>query len=249
MPPRLAAWSGLFAAALLASAPAVATDDRRVRVDDSPRWLFAVGKLEVPGTRFVDGRRQHHIEDCSATLLPSPSGDRADTLVTAWHCLDQYRDFSKPLVVTFESDSGEPVARTAYRLTSGGGMHADWALLRLFQPLPAATVPALPVHPGRAAPDLPLVMAGFSGDPGLGARGARLTFDPGCHVTGRQRHATGTDCLAFKGASGGAVVQLTADGQAMLAGVVSEGDGSGYSSFVPVERFRSALALHLAPDH
>ncbi|MDP4918196.1 MAG: hypothetical protein NWR12_10785, partial [Haliea sp.] len=49
-----------------------------------------------------------------------------------------------------------------------------------------------------------------------------------------------TNCTAHKGASGGAVIQLGAQGEPLLSGIISEGDGAQDSRFVPVAVMRAA---------
>jgi hypothetical protein len=88
-------------------------------------------------------------------------------------------------------------------------------------------------------------MAGYSRDQGIGEGGRRLSFDPACLITARAPASSASNCRAHKGASGGAVMQLSAAGTPLLSGVISEGDGAGLSTFVPVAAFRSAISLHL----
>ena len=219
--------------------PAGAVADTRLAYSDrAPDWLGAVGKLRVPGSRYREGRRQHLQEDCSATLVSRRSGNRADTIVTAWHCLAFYSDLSRPITFLLPGqDRSEE--REAYRVADGGGMHADWAVLRLFQPVVSDL--ALAIHPDRADPARPVSMAGYSRDPAMGDGGTRLTFDPSCLITRQWATVSDTDCVAYKGASGGAVVQLSLAGEPELSGVVSQGNGAGLSIFVPVAVFRSAV--------
>jgi Trypsin-like peptidase domain len=227
------------------SIAAEATDPREVFSRDSPAWLLAVGKLQVPGQRYSDGHASHHTEDCSATLVTRPGRKRADTIITAWHCLEWYGDLSKPIVFTLVSLSGETLRHEAYRLGDGGGMHADWAILRLRSTVPETDVAALQIHPQVPDHELPVTMAGFSGDPGKGKDGMVLTFDPNCAITAQDRNLGDTNCMAFKGASGGAVVQLSSAGEPRMCGVISQGNGEGRSTFVPVSTFRNALELYL----
>ncbi|CAA0087722.1 Uncharacterised protein [Halioglobus japonicus] len=222
-----------------------AADSRQVFSGETHNWLRAVGKLKVPGQRYREGRRSHYVEDCSATLVSRAGRSEADTIVTAWHCLEWYDDLTKPITFTAVSISGELVQREAHRLQDGGGMHADWAILRLRIAVPGAQIVALQVHPDRADPNHPVTMAGFSKDDGLGAGGIALTFDADCTITEQKRSFGDTDCTAFKGASGGAVVQLSDDGEPLFCGVISQGNGAGRSTFVPVSGFRNALNLHV----
>jgi hypothetical protein len=242
-----AAW--LTAAALAATACAAGTDSvadtREVFNQGAPPWLGAVGKLLVPGSIYRDGFRIHLQENCSATLVARSPASKADTIITAWHCLVNYRDLSKPIIFTLPAGPGGALEREAYRLADGGGMHADWALLRLRLPVAPGEAASLAIHPGRADPGQRISMAGYSRDPGKGQGGNLLTFDPGCHITAQGPVITESDCLAHKGASGGAVVQMSAGGSAQFSGVVSEGDGAGFSTFVPVTAFRSAINRYL----
>ena len=231
--------------ALLQIAALTAADNRSVYDADAPQWLRAVGKLQVPGSKLVAGHRKHHREDCSATLVASPNAQQADTIVTAWHCLEFYNDLSRPITFTLLPGTPGSIETEVRRLADGGGMYADWALLRLQTPVARDTVVALSIDPHRANPARPITLAGYSRDPGLGNNGSALTYDASCQITRQERGSSNTDCTAYKGASGGAIVQLGSDGQAWLSGVVSRGNSSDVSIYVPVEGFRSAILRYL----
>lgn len=220
-------------------------ESRKIYSSDAPGWLRAVGKLRVPGSTYLDGRRTHLQEDCSATLVTGKEGREADTIITAWHCLANYNDLSKPIVFTLVSGLKDGLQREAYRLADGGGMHADWAILRLKLPVTTGKANALLVHPGRANPVRTITMAGYSRDSAMGDHGNRLTFDPACLITGEEPAISDSNCKAHKGASGGAVVQLSGAGTPLFSGVISEGDSVGLSTFVPVGVFRGAINQHL----
>jgi hypothetical protein len=237
---------GLFGSLALTFATSVAaTENRLVFSALSHEWLRAVGKLQVPGQRPLNGRTAHYIEDCSATLVAQPGSSSANTLVTAWHCLEWHGDLSRPILFLVTSASGETMQREAYRLQDGGGMHADWAILRLQESIPATAVASLTIHPQAADPEQPVLMAGFSKDPGIGNGGRTLTFDPHCAITNHGGDVTDTNCTAFKGASGGAVVQLSGSGKPQVCGVISQGNGEGRSTYIPVDGFRNALNSYL----
>ncbi|TXS95470.1 S1 family peptidase [Parahaliea maris] len=211
----------------------------------SPDWLRAVGRLTVPGIRYEEGRRRHHTERCSATLVRGASDRAADTIVTAWHCVEYYEDLSQRILFQVVDADDQPVEIEARQVADGGDIDADWAILKLQRPVPRGEAPALEV--GAVADKEPLLMAGYSRDTGLGKGGTRLTYDPQCRVTGGEPGSgyTDSDCKAYKGASGGAVIQLSRDGTPSLAGVISQGDGDGLSRYIPVGIFRSALLPHL----
>ena len=170
---------------------------------------------------------------------------RADTIVTAWHCLEFYNDLSRPITFTLLPGHRGELTREAYRLGDGGGMHADWAILRLYRPVAAGEIAPLTVGVDEVDRARPVNMAGYSRDDDLGEGGRRLTFDPACRITAQTPARGNTDCRAHKGASGGAVVQLSPEGVPQLTGVISSGDGEGTSIFVPVARFQAALRQHL----
>jgi V8-like Glu-specific endopeptidase len=230
--------------ALLGSAVAQA-EQREVYGRHSPKWLQAVGKLDVPGVQYHQGYGRHQNENCSGTLVTTGQRNSADTVVTAWHCLEFYRDLSKPITFTLMPGSEQSLSREAYRVADGGGMYADWAVLKLHKPVRAEDIAALNVNPKRADMLRPVTMAGFSGDGGLGKEGTVLTYHSGCSITRQDRRESESDCRAYKGASGGAVIQLSPDGQAQLSGVISRGDSENVSIYVPVSGFRSPLTLHL----
>ena len=237
--------TGLLPLALAAEPDITASDTRHVYTREAPSWLRAVGKLQVPGHKYQDGRRAHHREDCSATLVAQPASTKADTIITAWHCLEFYSDLSKPITFILLPGSDQRVGSEAYRLADGGGMHADWAILRLTKAIAADQITALSIHSERANAGLPITMAGYSRDSGIGNHGEQLSFDPGCAITRQVAGSSDSNCTAHKGSSGGAVVQVSPEGKARICGVISQGNGVGLSTFVPVDDFRNAINQHL----
>jgi V8-like Glu-specific endopeptidase len=198
----------------------------------APDWLQAVGQLTVPGYDIVDGRQRHRDENCSATLVGP------ETIVTAWHCFEFYRDLSRdPLFTLPHAPVSTPIV--ARRLADGGGMSADWALLRLQQPVHGVA----PVPIRRYSSSLPegatLALAGYARDSLLGAGGQALTWQADCRQTEPGRIRVGTDCVTYKGASGGAVVV-----GGHLVGVISAGDSLGVTYFAPSNLFILNLRLH-----
>ena len=237
--------SVLCLALLSSTSPIHADDNRQVYSSRHQPWLQAVGKLRVPGQRHEQGRTKHYVEDCSATLVASSGSKQADIIVTAWHCLEYYRDLSRPIIFSTRTGSGEPLYREARRLGDGGGMHADWAALALAKAIPVDQVPHLTVIEDQPNKDHPVLMAGYSRDTGLGKHGTVLTFDPACAIV-RQHLSWGlTNCSAYKGSSGGAVIQLRPGGSASVIGVISQGDGEGTSTYVPAANFRSEITRYL----
>jgi hypothetical protein len=223
----------------------VAADGRLAYDEASPPWLRAVGVLTVPTVKYQDGRARNHREDCSATLVTGRRGQPADIIVTAWHCLEFYRDLSKPITFTLGNTLQGGVSHRARRLADGGGMSADWAILRLQRAIPADSVSAIQVHPGVADPQRGITAAGYSRDTDRQQRGRQLTYDPTCRILQREELLVQSDCAAHKGASGGAVVQISAEGVAQLSGVISQGDGEAVLLYVPVDEFRQVLARYL----
>ena len=220
-------------------------EQRHAYGSQSPEWLQAVGKLHVPGVQYKSGYGRHQKENCSGTLVAPRNSRQADTVVTAWHCLEHYRDLSKPITFTLSAQTGTALTREAYRVADGGGMYADWALLKLYEPVSKGDIPALEIHPQRADMQRTVTMAGYSGDAGLGAEGAVLTYHPSCNIMRQALAQSESDCSAYKGASGGAVIQVSAEGYAQLSGVISQGDSENISIYIPVSGFRSPLSQHL----
>jgi hypothetical protein len=230
---------------LATTAACEAANTLQVFADGEYSWLRSVGKLQVPGQRYEGGSKSYYVEDCSATLVAQTSENRANTIITAWHCLEFYGDLSKPITFTLTTLAGEKLQREAYRLADGGSMHGDWAILRLRRPIPSSEVAPLTIHPASANPGWPVTMAGYSNNTRNHAGRKTLSYDPACRITRQDRDLGDTDCTAYKGASGGAVIQLSNSGIPRVCGVISQGNGEGRSTFVPVSRFRNAINLHL----
>lgn len=233
---------------LLLPTATTASEDSRLRYSPtSPDWLRAIGQLVVPSMRLENGHARHHTERCSATLVAAPGATHAKVIISAWHCLEFYRDLSQRITFILLPASQAPREIEAVRYADGGSMAADWAVLRLRQPVAITEVPALHLHPQEADPALPVVMAGYSRDAGAGASGKELSYDPACRITAADSRSGDSDCRAYKGASGGAVIQLTEAGTPLLSGVISEGNSVDYSRYVPVSVFREALPPEVTP--
>jgi V8-like Glu-specific endopeptidase len=221
----------IFLSLLVFLSLAAQADPRQQFTAQSPSWLSAVGKLTVPGQRFEQGERLHYREDCTATLIGT------QTILTAWHCLEYYGDVSHDIVFTLPYANRHDSWR-ARRLADGGGMRADWALLRLDRPI--SDITPVPVRMEfQTSVNAPVSIAGYSRDDGLGAGGKILTWQSACSITGNEDYRVATNCLAYKGASGGPALF-----EGAIIGVVSAGDGQGQTYYAPSSSFGSAVRLH-----
>lgn len=213
------------------------TDERQVFNQQSPAYLSAIGKLIVPSERTVGGEHQNFIEECSATLL-SDRLYQQRWIMTAWHCIEHYHNLGRSILFRIMDEHGEWHERDAHIVIHGGSISEDWALLRTETALPK-TLHSLAIanyQPGR------VIIAGFSGDEGLGQNGNVLTFQDNC-VSSEQTlddAQISVNCWAFKGASGGAVIQ-----HEKLVGIVSQGDNAGTASFVDLARYAGRVMREL----
>jgi hypothetical protein len=215
---------------LLFIAPASEAEPGQLSAADSPSWLGAVGTLVVPGHRFEQGERLHHSENCSATLIG------AQTILTAWHCLEYYKDLSQDIVFSLPGQPQHPQWR-ARRLADGKGMDADWALLRLERPVPRAT-PLAVVSRFQVQDIATISMAGYPGQTAEGGSN-RTGWHAQCRITGNEGYRIATNCEAQKGASGGPVIN-----RGKIVGVISAGDGEGLTYYAPATAFIAAVRLH-----
>ncbi len=225
---------GLWALAMLFLPMAGSAEPRQQISAASPAVLLSVGRLLVPGRRMEAGHQRHYRESCSATLLAPEDGEPASLILTAWHCLEYHTDLTDEITFVIQASTGERLQRRVRAVSTGGGMSADWSLMRLQEPLPTDTVSTARIARGAAlAPGSRVIMAGFSRDRGLGEAGQVLTFHRDCRVVARSNDDVATDCLAYRGASGGAVFSVDSG---RLVGVISRGDSRENSIFVPVSR-------------
>ena len=200
--------------------------ERQFYQASSPRWLEAIGTLTVPGHRFVDGDRQAHVEDCSATLI------HPRIVLTAWHCLENYRDLSKEIQFELPMSEGRE-SRTARVVASGDHISADWALLRLAQPIEGTE----PLLVANTTVEQSAWLAGYSQ---AGPDGSRtLSWYKDCVTRPDGRRQFASDCGASKGDSGGPLLL----GKSVV-GVISVGDGASLTYSVASQAFIAAVRLH-----
>jgi V8-like Glu-specific endopeptidase len=221
-------------------------DPRQLKNPSAPHWLNAVGKLDVPSQSNQAGHTEHYIEHCSATLIAAMPNRSANTIITAWHCLENYLDLSRDISFTLFHGENNTTRLSARPLSSGGNLDLDWAILRLNKPIPNSLVKAMIVNRGDVikSGQTTMTMAGYSADSGLGKGGEVLTYHAGCESGEEIGQQFSSNCLAYKGASGGPVVISRYRDNKFhynLAGIISQGNGLGYTTFVPNKAFIAAL--------
>ena len=171
---------------------------------------------------------RHFTEHCTAVAItPGPNS----LFVSAWHCFDDYRSTIMPIQL-IDPRSAKRVQMKL--LDTGGSMQEDWALLTPDSPFTIDTwipISTTPHHIGQ-----PLIAAGFAPQPNQSGDEAverYLLADAACSVIDGSAHPPASDCVAKKGASGGAMIALTDSGSARLQGIISAGDGQAVSYFYP----------------
>jgi protease YdgD len=206
--------------------PGLASHDTRRPVDAGAAPWRSLGRVQTE----LGGR-------CTGTLVAP------DQILTAAHCLmaPQKGRLVQPgsVHVLLGYDSGRFTAHrrvAAFRLAPGyeparhGPLGADWALLRLEQPMDA---PALPLRPARDGDRL--VLGGYQQD-----RPEVLMADPDCPVLGLGREAGLTlllhGCAGTRGASGAPLLRREAGGGWSVVGmVVAARRGAAGGAAIPAQ--------------
>ena len=225
---RLLVHFALVAALLSATLTAPFADPRTPVPEHAGGWQRALFPLRIPVTRLIDGRMRHFTEHCTAVAVTPGLNS---LLVSAWHCFEDYRSTITPIQL-IDPDTATPVPIKL--LETGGSMQQDWALLTPDLPLPIDSwipISTTPHHIGQR-----LIAAGFAPRTDQGEDDAverHLLADLACSVIDASTHPPASDCVAKKGASGGAMIALTDSGSARLQGIISTGDGETVSYFYP----------------
>jgi hypothetical protein len=221
---------------LMLSQPLIA--DPRLAPDlQALHWQSAMVRIEVPVIRSVEGRMRHFTEHCSATAItPGP-----DTLLlSAWHCFEDYAATQGPIQLFAQHSPESPLP--VRLIISGGSMSADWAILT---PVTSTVIGAwIPLSSHPAQRGTRVIAAGFapttdssrSEEPGETPPSRGLMYDPDCVVIVATSLPARSDCVAKKGASGGAILRRTASGSVRVVGVISAGDGTSVSYFHPTDQ-------------
>ena len=225
---RLLLHFALAAALLSATLTAPFADPRTPLPEHAGGWQRALFPLRIPVTRLIEGRMRHFTEHCTAVAVtPGPNS----LLVSAWHCFEDYRSTITPIQL-IDPDTATPVPLKL--LETGGSMQEDWALLTTDPPLSIDSWIPISTTPHQLGQ--PLIAAGFAPRPDQSGEDAverYLLADIACSVIDATAHPPASDCVAKKGASGGAMIALTDSGSARLQGIISAGDGEAVSYFYP----------------
>ncbi|HBZ50342.1 MAG TPA: hypothetical protein DEO43_08570 [Halieaceae bacterium] len=211
---------------LFCSVASIAQPAERYR-PDSPNWMKFVAAINVPTLKHEAGRTRHYREQCSATLINHDHARQDQWLITAWHCIEHYRDLSQTIEVRFPHAGLNDQYYTARVARSGERLERDWALLRLEQRLPPHL--SSPLTLTAASPSLLATAAGYSKHLREGRE--RLSYDSNCRWVSAQEWQ---DCFTSKGTSGGPVVQTIAD-EPTIVGIISQGNGEGMTLTFPVD--------------
>lgn len=211
--------------------PTITGDLRQIRSANSPPWLAAVGRL-------VSFYRLNTLEQCSVSLISNQPGKDSDIAITAAHCIDhwpQQGDKIQPYsnLVTFLSLSGEEIEREIIEVVQQEKSPADYAIVRLDSAIPYQLIAPLIRSPydyrnllfqrlfQESAPHF-ASLAGYSSDITLGNRGKRLTYHERCQLFSGPPGQQSSNCISYRGASGGPIVVTIDLGQDPLAGIAQQ---------------------------
>lgn len=197
-------------------------DDTRKIVDNTaPSWTKSIGRIIVPTKLdFITSKRyKTKFKKCTATLVNINERLSSNIVITASHCLTEYKKDIGNIRFIIKANNGDMVQRIAKVVYDSKYSHrklktvSDYAILKLDSKISAKLVKPMKIV-NKSFIKLKqeykhsfASLAGFSGD--IGDFGAQLTYDPQCSVSYFNKVYGHSDCKGFKGASGGPIVLST----------------------------------------
>ncbi len=194
-------------------------DTRDIFNKNSPEFMETFGKLTII-------TKQNTKSHCTANLVMLEPSDEVSWpeensfITTSEHCLssDGDIDYARSYI-TFTKRNGSKYRRN-FSFASGNE-EADWAILKLDSPISETLIKPLVVgdvheeimmRSGDWNVDTTVTAGGYSSDIFKGNNGKNLTYDQQCESKGSYGpNMMKTNCIAYPGASGGALVLTGAD--------------------------------------
>ena len=197
----------------------VINDTRDIFSANSPDFMETFGKITII---TKDGMMSH----CTGNLVVLEPNygveypEETSFVTTSQHCIGKRGelDYNSSYIV-FTKRDGSRYKRKLSLVDASAD--SDWAILKIDRAISATVIKPLVV-----GPEYELVMddsemndvettvtaGGYSSDIFKGNRGENLTYDQQCEVVKSWgHHMTETDCIAYPGASGGALVVTGSD--------------------------------------
>ncbi|MEA3316294.1 MAG: trypsin-like serine protease [Campylobacterota bacterium] len=199
-----------------------AKNDRREKVvDNSPIWTRSIGRLIIPKELTFISKRKYKtdIGKCSATLISDGSYNKLRVIITASHCLTNYDETAGDLKFIIKNNRGVVDYRRAsiYKDSNFNDKKlkttTDYAILILDTPISKKDVKPMFITKNSFTTLQKnnkkhfSSLAGYSSD--IGDFGSALTYDKKCKVWSFDNMYGASDCIGYKGASGGPVVMTT----------------------------------------
>ncbi len=198
-------------------------DTRKLVTNASPPWTSSIGRIIVPTKlEFITHKKyKTDFKKCSASLVNLDGYESSKVIVTASHCLSEYKQEAGDIRFIIKNSKNERIQRfaTIYKDSHFNEKKlktaSDYAILILDEKISTKEVTPLKITPKSF---LKLKngykysfasLAGFSSD--IGEYGAKLTFDPKCELNPYNNLFAHSNCSGFKGASGGPVVMSVSD--------------------------------------
>lgn len=172
-------------------------DNRKVRTKSSPSYLAAVGSLNGM---------------CSANLVGNDTDDNSRVVTTAYHCIDDFLAADQPITISFITNSGKYITRTA-TVYDKGDLIEDRAILVLDEIISHKDISPLVIGDVSMLGEGNITVAGYSSDKEKGKGGKYLTYDEDCKHTTKgtqdsEDYILFSNCSTYGGASGGSIIYI-----------------------------------------
>lgn len=232
----------------------MAKKDRRELVgDDAPIWTKSIGRLIIPKkiTRISKRKYKTNFGKCSATLVSDGSYNKLRIIITASHCLTNYNETAGELRFVIKNRRGVvDYRRVSIYKDSNFNIKklkttTDYAILILDKPISKKDIKPMLITKDSFTTLQKnnkkhfASLAGYSSD--IGDFGSSLTYDKRCKVKYFDKMYGASNCIGYKGASGGPIVMTT----------IKKNRFKKYNFIGVVSHFRNKKYKHIyfTPNH